>query len=218
MLSRCGYFTAYPAAAAEASAPDGPCSPANSAAAMSDQPSRCMDAATQYLIGALKHLRRTSGDVSCLSATRAKYWRGEEGRDSRGPSKRASGRQFQPSTSPFEGHDHLLCYTCSIVQPVCSCVEVIVPSFSNKPLVHRADLGRHLIIMAGRHLLMRRLGTLARQLSASESSRSAAGVTSLVQQVCSEYRSATLAALRCSLLCAEVPMHCYNTVVRHFHN
>jgi hypothetical protein len=38
--------------------------------------------------------------------------------------------------------------------------------------------------MASRRLLMRRLGTLARQLSASESGRSSPGVASLVQQVC----------------------------------
>jgi hypothetical protein len=43
--------------------------------------------------------------------------------------------------------------------------------------------------MAGRHLLMRRLSTLARQLGASEGGRSAPGVASLVQQVCGANRS-----------------------------
>ncbi len=56
--------------------------------------------------------------------------------------------------------------------------------------------------MAGRHLLMRRLGTLARQLSSSESSRSAPGVASLVQ-VCSVGRSSNVACSSDALLCME---------------
>lgn len=47
------------------------------------------------------------------------------------------------------------------------------------------------MIMAGRHLLMRRLGTLARQLGASESGI-APGVASLVQQVCGVSRSSDI--------------------------